>query len=75
MPFTIINRKQKSVSTYYLKHSRLPWLYISCEKRNTHGVILFHWLFIGIERLRFSSGPDEVSIVWNWGVHPIQKAQ
>jgi hypothetical protein len=70
----IVMRKQPSVSIYYLKYSRFPSIYIPVIRQNgnAHGFILFHWLFIGIERIRRLNG-DDVSIVWNWGVRPVRK--
>jgi hypothetical protein len=71
-----IIRKQKMVVRYQLRKTPHPAIWIPATRlqgsKPARGVILFHWLFIGIERVKLSSGPDEVSIVWNWGLKPLR---
>jgi hypothetical protein len=69
-------QKRKSIVRFNLYHSKHPAILIHADRirgmYRAKGVILFHWLFIGIERIPQYDGFD-VSLVWNLGLKPVLK--
>ena len=69
----IETNRRKVVQKYILSRSRFPAVCIPAVRVgpvSARGVILFHWLFIGIEReVRLNC--ESISLVWSFGLKPI----
>ena len=66
----------KHARRYKILPSRYPRIALNVVRHagpsTARGVILFGWLFLGIERLRLSRGV-ETNLCWAWGLREIKK--
>lgn len=63
-------RRRKSIVKFNLYTSRHPSVLIHAKRQRgmywAKGVILFHWIFVGIEPVGTAR-----YLVWNWGLKPV----